>query len=351
MFPEDAARRRMAEVLEASPPASIEGALIDLAGVLDRPGEADPATVGVACTRIARWAEGEDYPYSSAEFHQAAANACLANPSYALAAGRAARKLADYGRSEVWLQRSIGLSRQARLWRTYSESFLEFGTMMRRRGNLPAAKRHFERSYRRSIRAGLLDLRAQAAHDLFVVATEYNEREVAGKWALEALRAYPRGDRNLPRLAFDMAFVWLEEELFDSALQVFLAVEVAIEDSGKPVVWGGIGRAAGGAGNEEQFDRAWNDLATASALPGTADAWLEMARGARYLGRLDSAHYAARQAQVRARARAERKIEILAEQFLSVLNSADVPVIHHRSPTDTPWGPVADEVVEALQPV
>ena len=309
----------------------------------------DDAAVGSALQTVARWATAAGHDRTGAEFHQLAATVCPSDSVTALRAGQATRRLADYSRSEIWLQRAIGLARREEDWRTYTESFIELGTMLRRRGSIPAARRHFQRAYRRAVRAGLRDLRAKAAHDLFVIETELSNREAAGRWAIEALRTYPTDDVNIPRVAFDLAFLWMADGLHDAALRVFTKVEPLVEGPGKMVVWGGIARAAGGAGSHEMFVRAYDELSRAESTAGLADAWLELARGARLLGRLDDATAAAGVSVEIARARRERKIELQAEELLvqlAMTESGDS--VDTVSDDGEPREPMIEEVMHVL---
>jgi tetratricopeptide (TPR) repeat protein len=335
---------------DAVPPAELAGPLNVLAAIrtATQPKE---AAVGSAVQAVGRWATSAGHGRAGAELHQLAASVCPSDPDAALLAGRATRRIADYSRSEIWLQRAIDLARRAEDWRTYADGFLELGTMMRRRGNLPAARRHFKRAYRRALRAGLHDLRAQAAHDLFVTYTELSRREDAEHWALEALRTYPRGDANIPRVAFDLAFLWLADGQHEEALRVFTTVEPLVSGAGNAVVWGGIGRAAGGCGDRERFERARAELLRASPSAGLSDAWLELARGARLLQHVDHAVEAATTSLEMARSRGEHKVEIQAEEFLSQLNMAtpaEKPPL--EPPAGSRWDPsIAEEVIHVLQ--
>jgi hypothetical protein len=346
----DGAASVLRAIDDAGPPEELAGPLRVIAAIRTTT-PPDDSAVGSAGQAIGRWAAAAGHARSGAELFQLAASVCPSDAEAALVAGRATRRLADYSRSEVWLQRAIGLARRAEDWRTYADGFLELGTMMRRRGNLPAARRHFKRAYRRALRAGLRDLRAQAAHDLFVTYTELSRREDAKHWALEALRTYPRGDANISRVAFDLAFLWLADGQHEEALRVFTSVEPLVPGAGNAVVWGGIGRAAGGCGDREGFERARAELMRAAPSAGLSDAWLELARGARLLQRMDEAVKAAETSLEMARSRGEHKVEIQAEELLSQLRMA-TPADEPRPgrPAGSRWDPsIAEEVIHVLQ--
>jgi tetratricopeptide (TPR) repeat protein len=354
MFPEDAARRRMVEVLEASPPAVIEGALSDLVNVLDKPADADSAAVGIACTRVARWAESCLHPRTAAQFYQAAANTSPGNAEYALSAARAARDLADYSRAEVWLQRAVGLSRQNENWSVYGRAYLSYGNMMRQRGNMPAARRHFERALRRASRAGLREVRAKASHDLFVIELECGRAAEAEGWAREAIATYPAGHPRLPALANDVACLWVKRGMFEPALDVFRALEPVISEKFKPHLLGSMALAAGGCGRPGAFDRARATLRTCQPdASGVAEAWLEVGEGAHLLGWYDDAEEAAVLAYRTATDRQEHRIQFRAEELRTRLRAAGTDQASDRVPTAETVGfpsELAAVLVSSLQP-
>jgi tetratricopeptide (TPR) repeat protein len=353
MFPEDAARRRMAEVLEASPPASIEGALTDLAQLLEQPADVDPAAVGVACTRIARWADDRAYPYTAAQFFQVAANTCLTNPEYALAAARAARDLADYSRAEVWLQRAVGLSRQAARWDLYTKSFLSYGTMFRRRGNLPAARRAAERARRRAARHGLQHLQAAASHDLLVVASTSGKLDEAEAHARDAMRLYPADESRLHTLAHDVGCLWIKTGDIDGALLLFRASLRSSSDAFRPFVAGSMALAAGIAGAHDDFFAAKAAIDKLEPGPGHSEAWSEIGEGALRLGFVDVAEEAVAKASAIATARREHRIEFTVDDLRARIDEArrSAPTFGQKqSSTDVSEEPVVQDFVRTLQP-
>jgi tetratricopeptide (TPR) repeat protein len=353
MFPEDAARRRMAEVLEAAPPAAIEGALIDLASLLERPGDVDPAAIGVACTRIARWADDRAHPQTAAQFHQVAANACLANAEYAFAAARAARDLADYSRAEVWLQRAVGLSRQTARWDVYTKCFLSFGTMFRRRGNLPAARRAAERARRRAVRHGFQHLQAAASHDLLVLASTSGKLDQAEAHARDAMRLYPADDPRLHALAHDVGCLWIKTGEIGGALLLFRASLRTSSEAFRPFVAGSMALAAGIAGAHKDFHAAKAAMDTLEPGPGHSEAWSEIGEGALMLGFVDVAEEAVVKASAIATARREHRIEFTVDDLRARIDEARRPAAMHdqqESWSNVSEEPVVQAFVKALQP-
>jgi tetratricopeptide (TPR) repeat protein len=353
MFPEDAARRRMAEVLEASPPDNIEGALTDLAQLLEQPADLDPAAVGVACTRIARWADAGAHFHTAAQYYQVAANACLSNADYALAAARAARDLADYARAEVWLQRAVGLARQTGSWETYTRTYLAYGTMMRRRGNVPAARRAIDRAFRRATRHGFAHLRAAASHDLAVIELNYGDLNRAEQHAHDAMRDYPPSDHRVRQLAHDVSCIWVRRGKPRDALAVFRALEIDADAASKPFIFGSIALAAGLSGELSDFRDALRSLECVSPAPGVAEAWTEVAQGALHLNLYSEAEDALARAGLLATSRKEHRIEFLVEDLREQIRSDAYPEAEIHSTASAPDGVItslAMDFVAALQP-
>jgi len=351
LFPKRAADWQAVDILTAGPQRELESALQDLAALL-RPGSrTEPEMVGQAATRVARWAEYNGYRSTSAAYFDAAANACLGNPGYSLAAGRSARDNARYPQAEAWFQRAIGVARQEGNWLVYADAYLAYGTMMRRRGNMPSARKHFERALRRGTRISERLIEAKALHHLFAVEFECENFDRAEKLAVSALRAYPENHFDLPRLAHDVAYFWVTRGDYASALEVFRAIEPLIPAKGQPTVAGGIALAAAGCGDVGSFESARRKLSKLPVLAGTSEAWLEVSRGAVHLGRSEVAASAARTAISIATERKEHKIVFLAEEQLERVQE-DFKTDLQPSATlsfDRDREHFVDEIVGALQ--
>jgi tetratricopeptide (TPR) repeat protein len=319
LFDEDAARRRESEILEHLPgaPDGLVDAVRDLLPVLARAHEVDAEFVGKACQRIASWAEGRTAPRTRLEFLQAAALACPAEPSYALAVGRAARDLTHYSRAEAWYQRALGLSRQVGEWEVYVRAYLSHGNMMLRRGAVPAARRSFLKGLRRSRRQGIRGVEGEALHDLCVLEWRAGNRGLALDYGEQAVRVQGHQHAGLPRLAHDIAYLWLEEGHYAHALPVFMATLGKVNEVERPVVLGSIGRAAAGAGDVAGYEWARRRLLDAPPGPGVAESWVDLALAAARLARTEELEEAARLAESIARARKEGQMRLMAESILA----------------------------------
>jgi len=356
LFPERAADWQTVDILTAGPHRELESALQDLTTLL-RPGsETKPEMVGQAATRVARWAEYNGYKLTGAAYSEAAANVCLGNPVYSLAAGRSARDHARYPQAEAWLQRTIGISRQVGNWSTYSDAYLAYGTMMRRRGNMPAARKRVERALRRASRENLRELQAKAYHDLFVIEFECERFELANQYAAQAWRQYPAEHVNQVRLAHDIGYLWLAANAFEPALQVFKALEAHISAEVRPNLFGAMALAAGGCADRSTFDYAARNLDEVKGAVNVAEAWLEVAQGAIHLADHREALLAARKSLAIATARREHKIVFLAEQTietaqqdLSDSNSSQKREAFAAECVTPDFG-FTEEIVRTLQP-
>ncbi len=311
--------------------------------------------VGLACTRVAAWAEGEGKPRTQIEFLQAGALACPTNPRFALAVMRAARDLAQYSRAEAWFHRSVGLARQARDWDSYVRAYLAHGTMMRRRGALPAARRSYLKALRRASRQGLREARSMALHDLFVLEEYAGNFEKAQTHAAHAIDAYGAGHPNLPDLAHDLAVTWLQKGYFDSSLQVLERVQGLVSDASRPVALGSLARAYAGVGDESGYTRYRRELTRIPPGPGVAEAWIEVARGALLLGNRTEARDAVRRGEDLARTRMEGQIRFMAQSMFDAIAAEEAAAGERRAgaprtATDEARERMVDRLVLLLEP-
>ncbi len=354
LFPPEAHDRRVAGILSLEAEPELEEPLLTLSEVLSKPDEADPEAVGLACSRVGRWADREGHPLTAVEFYQAAALTCPADARHALQVGRAVRDRAQYSRAEAWLQRAVGLGRQARDWDTYIRAYIALGKMMRQRGTYPAARRNLLKALRRATRQGLRNVEGMALHDLFVLEDECGNEAEARKYAAGAVRAYGQGHRLLPALAHDVAYFWLQRGYYDQALPVFFQVLPRVSGTHRTVALGSLARAAGASGDEQSHDWAGSLLFEAEEGPGLAEAWVEAARGAVALERWDDARIAAGRAEALARRRGEEKVRYLAEGVLQSVDSEERARQHrqqrpHPKEADEETRELARALVSTLQ--
>jgi tetratricopeptide (TPR) repeat protein len=319
VFPATLTSERRAWIEAIDLPGELSEPLTVLASLLDTDSSTDDTAAGEAVGEIGKWATSAGFVRTGAEFHQLACSVRRSDPALALEAATATRDLADYARAEVWLQRAIGLSRRVGEWRIYIESHLAYSNMLRRRGNMPGARRFADRALRRARRQGLRGYQASALHDLFVIESECSNFDRAEVLAGQAFRTYPEDHPVLPWVVHDMAYLWINRRNFPPALAVLKAVEPLVAHEQKPSLLGALAISAGGSGDAETFDAAVSRLQSLRAGPGVAEAWLEAADGAAALGRMEEAVDWAGRSLGLARDRSERKIEFLAEKLLTAL--------------------------------
>lgn len=353
------AEERRAATLEAiEPEPEVREPLRAITALLGRPLEIEPTVTGVACTQVAQWAQSKGLRATGFEFTQAAALASPQDPKLALTVARTARNGAEYSGAEVWYQRTVGLARQAGDWDTYARAYIGLGKMWLARGVYPAARKNLHKARRAAERKGLNDVLGMALHDLFAVESESHRDAEALRYAQDALHAYPRGDANLPALAYDVAFFWVPRGQFEQALPVLRAVLPHL-DSERAEPHGGLARAAGAMGDKATFESAWQALwKMGDDAPGKANALVEASRGAASLGRWVDAERAASHALEIARQRRQSKVVLDAEGVLeSVRNerSADTalrqaePAAAGKAPPADPADVLARELVESLE--
>jgi tetratricopeptide (TPR) repeat protein len=305
--------------------------------------------VGTACSRIAAWAEEKGSRRTQLEFQQAAALCCPANPWFALAVGVTSRDLASYSRAEAWFFRTIGLARRNTDWDAYVKGYLSLGIMMFRRGALPAARRSYLKALRRSRRQSFRDGEARALHNLSAV--EYRTGSFAKAIDLtgQALEAYGPTHEDLPRLAHDVAYYWLQQGACEHALSVFLETLGRVKVGERPTVLGSIARAAVGNGDRAAYRWAKQELLRSNSGPGMAEAWVDVARAALALDLRDEALEAAQLAEEVARSRREGQMRFLAESVMNEIES-ERTLAAERPATESPVFDLAtsDELARKL---
>jgi tetratricopeptide (TPR) repeat protein len=326
LFAPDAAQRRLDELLAANLPAIIVDALVSVGRMLGAP-EATPGdAIAEACRTVAEWAAQQGYDATALSFTQAAALAGPRNAVLALSVGRLSRRRGELPRAETWFRHAIMIARQTGDWEAYGRAYLALGNMARQRGNFPAAHRMHVKALRSGKRKGLGPIVGLASHELFVIATETGRSEQAENYARQAFRAYGPEHDLLPALAHDIAYYWMEQGYFARALPVFEALEPLFPDlKQKLPVRANVIRAAGAAGDRDQFRKMWNETIKLTrepeAAPVVANSLLEMARGAASLGEWDRAEQVAERAVAVASERREAAVVVRAESVLGSIRS------------------------------
>ncbi|HEX8903914.1 MAG TPA: hypothetical protein VF771_03690, partial [Longimicrobiaceae bacterium] len=279
LFQPGAHEERLRLLDQAGIDAAIDSPLRILARISADPAAMTEEELLAACRDVSSWAEAQEKLSTAIAFAQAGALAAPANAAAGLRVGHLARRNAikiamtrgnaasqENARAESWFRRVIGLGRQAKDWASYSEAFLGLGDLYRERGNFPAARRFYVRALRAAKRHGLRDIQGRALHELFVIARETTGPGEALEFARSSFRAYGPTHPRLPTLACDLAAYWMGRGRFAQALAVFQALAPHLTTPGERMLNAGhIARAAGGAGNRAEFDRAWDEVWASAA--------------------------------------------------------------------------------------
>lgn len=275
--------------------------------------------VAHACGEIAKWAEVGGYPATERLFAEAAAAVLPEAATWALAAGRTARRHAQYERSLEWLRRAAGLARRQQDVSSYTLARLNRGNLELQRGNHPAARRYFGGAWRAAKRFKLRRLGAFARHDLLVLGYEVFPFEEAQAHGEGALQLYGPRHERIPYLAHDIAFLWMHHGYFSAALPLFLHVlGYIVTPNERAQVMAHVARCAAAVGEYDLASRS-SDYALRELKPSfhnAAASLLYVGRAAATMGNRRQAREIAARALALARTRGEKSAEGLASAFL-----------------------------------
>jgi tetratricopeptide (TPR) repeat protein len=313
--------RRRREIKGAELPRDLVQPLKDLATLLDDAEGAAVEGIAAACRAVTEWATEREHPGTALAFAQAAAMAATRDAEAASIVGKMARSQGDYARADTWYRHAVMVARQVGDWPSYVRSYLGLGKIAIYRGNLPLAQRMLIKGLRAARRKGLGELQAWVLHDLFVVATQSGRMEHALDFARSAFRHYGADNVHIPRLANDVAYVWLEQGQFGRAAAVFRALApVAESDEAAVTAYANLARAVGNLGDADQFQRAWTEVTRrirhSPKMQKTAEALLEAGMGAAALGQWERASEALERAIETAREVGANKVRLRAESVL-----------------------------------
>lgn len=340
----EAPARYHADIVTLGAPPELEEILVALARVATHPGEVEPLVVALSLCRASAWAQGEGHLRSARRLAEAATRAAPTDPSAALQVARTARLGDELEDAELWYQHTVCLARHAGDWPSYVNSWIGLTKVAMRQGRLPAASRAAQKTLRAAQRRALPLFRAYALHELFAVCVERGMFEQAEQYAAQAAQAYPAGDSSIPILAHDVAYLWLLRGEFGRALPVLEVVAPLLEslpDGAR--AWSSVARAAGAVGDESIYRRAEQAWTRAGDAAPT-DAWLDFARAAASLGRVEDALAYAAEAGRRALSKGEHKLVFEAE---ALRESARSEAGRFERPVSVP-APMDDHVVQAL---
>jgi tetratricopeptide (TPR) repeat protein len=352
LFAGGAADVRHAELAGLEVDPELVAPLSVMVRLLESPAGMDVGRVVNACRRISVWGEQRGSLSTALEFMQAAALSAPQVAALAYAVGRLARRRAEYDRAESWYGRAIVQARRSGDWRIYALGYSGLGNLNLQKGNLPVARRAQTRGLRAALRHNLVDLQGIAYHDLFATEVASGAGAQVTRLAERALYAYGPSHPFVPRLAYDVAFLWMEEGYFAQALGVAQALEPWFEaPAEQALVLGLVARTAAGAGSAELFHDASTRLQAlldqGGGVDSAARALLGVAYGAGSLKRWDLAEAAALQALETATQRREGKVVMAAEAALQFARTRPEPAPPVQA--EEPQAALAGEMVKALR--
>jgi tetratricopeptide (TPR) repeat protein len=255
LFPAASWKARRVQLSRLPGSLSIREALLSLIAITEGGGVGELDVVAKACVEIASWAESVPAPATRLSFTQAAALASPTSARLALDAGKQARDLADYARSETWIRRAIRIARRTRDWETYLWSYIALAILYMRLGNYPASHAVTERVLRASRHHRMKDMEGLAFHQFFILEAQSDHPKKAYEYARLALSSYGSTHPRLTALAHDVARFWSEHSQFSRSLPVFLASLPRItRPEERAVVAANVAWAAAGVGARSLYE-------------------------------------------------------------------------------------------------
>jgi tetratricopeptide (TPR) repeat protein len=291
----------------ASLPQELADAFRDLRALRTEPGRVRPALVSRACDAVSAWAEREGHTGTALAWARAAASAYPPNVAAAYRVGIMARRRADYATAEAWLQHAGSMARRHGDWYAFVLSLDGLGNMYVQRGEFGQARASLAKALaaarrpRGQVEGGRKRLRlleGEVLHDLMTVAVYMGDFPGAERYAAEAFERMRGGHRRLPRLAHDVAGLWMERGYFGRALSVFDAVRPHFPTRLECLlVYCNLARCAGAEGRPEVYAKAAAEVwgLVRDAVPGSVPAgvYANLARGAAGLRQWQEAERAA----------------------------------------------------------
>ncbi|HET7462588.1 MAG TPA: hypothetical protein VFJ82_15145 [Longimicrobium sp.] len=171
-------------------------------------------------------------------------------------------------------------------------ALLGYSAMMRDAGNFKEARRFAERAARRAVALRKRKEAGMAYHDLYVMAVEQERYALAIKHARKAFEWYPVRNPSIPRLAHDLAFLFIRLHHYAPAIAIITrAIPLMLQSVERALAWSSLAWAAGGAGLRDRYNHA--ETTTLQLVPVHPDfapaIYIHLAEGARSLSDWDRA--------------------------------------------------------------
>ncbi|HEX6749062.1 MAG TPA: hypothetical protein VF092_17315 [Longimicrobium sp.] len=282
--PSDEVRERYAYARHEAP--ELEQPLATFALLVQAPEAVDANQLATACEAVYTWAESRGMLLTALYFAEAAAYALPDDAARANQAARAARRNLMRNRAASWHMRAYRLGQRTGKKREVVWALLGYGAMMRDAGNFEEARRFIERAARRAVGLRKRKEAGMAYHDLYVIAVEQERYALAIKHARSAFYRYPVRNPSIPRLAHDLAFLFIRLRHFAAAIAIITrAIPLMLQPVERALAWSSLAWAAGGAGLRDRFHDA--ERTTLQLVPDHPDfapaIFIHLAEGARTL--------------------------------------------------------------------
>jgi tetratricopeptide (TPR) repeat protein len=261
-------------------------------------------------------------------FAEAAAYAAPADPARANQAARIARRNLMRNRAASWHMRAYRLAQRTGKKRESVWALLGYGAMMRDAGNFDEARRFIERAARRAVALRKRKEAGMAYHDLYVIAVEQERYALAIKHARSAFQLYPVRNPSIPRLAHDLAFLFIRLHHFAAGIAIITrAIPLMLQPVERALAWSSLAWASGGSGLRERFhDAEETTLRLVPDHPDFAPAiFIHLAEGAWFLADWPRARRYAEAAQGCARTTKSPSLEREAAELLSSIDTRQPP--------------------------
>lgn len=315
--------------------------LARLASELERTDADAGEHVANACLAVGDWSLESGLEATALLFTEAAALAAPANARFAWTAGRMLRNFGEMRRAELWLRRAERVAVWTGDVEVHGLALNSLGNLYVQQGAFADALDTLKRALNVARRIGRERCGA-VKHDLFTLYILMGEHARAEEAALAALDLYGPEHPNLPKLAHDVAGLWLRQGRFRTALPVLEALKPYLSVPEERLrVLASIARASAAVRDRQRFDtsraEAWEIVrdAAPAARAAVPAALVELGYAAATLGEWEDAERTLTLALETATARGAHEDASSAENALSVVR-ARMPLDRSNGP---PHGP------------
>jgi tetratricopeptide (TPR) repeat protein len=234
---------------------------------------ANASAVAEACAQVVEWAERHDMKETAVQFAEAAARLEPEVSRRAFTPGRLCRRLGAHHRSAMWYWRAARLARRAHKLGVkgseidFANAHLGLGNLELGTGHFIAAERHYWKVIRAALRVGRQSLAGAGHHALIHLTTTTHRIAEAQNHARLAVSMYPAGHPRFPALAHDVAFLWMWQGYFSSALVIFEKILPWAERQPERILaLASLARCAAAVKDHIRYERAAAQVLTLAAV-------------------------------------------------------------------------------------